>query len=385
VLRNYPSAIRYNCSMSMHSALGIAKNKNHKPAKSLLDLSLQELREWIRLRGYPEYRAVQVWQAIYRQLEVDPEKMTSLPKALREVLSAEFPFPNITPVRTFVADGGDTEKVLFQLEDGNAIESVLMEYMDGRATVCVSSQAGCAIGCTFCATGLGGFYRNLSAGEIVYQILYFSKKLRDKGKRLTNIVYMGMGEPLANLDAVWRSVENLHEPTGMNFSARRITISTAGLVHQIDRFPPTDLQVNLAISLHAPNDDLRTSIMPINRRWPISELIASAKRYVERTHRRITFEYVLIAGCNSSKEHARDLSNLLRGLLCHVNLIPLNRVPGSPFEPPSTEEVNTFRDILLSAGIPCTVRLERGADILAACGQLRMEHSLHDAAIPRHI
>ena len=346
-----------------------------KPAEGLLDLSLDELRTWFRERGEPEYRAMQVWKGIYRDLAEGPEGITTLPARLRERLRSELPMPELTPIRSWNADGGETLKALFRLHDGKAVESVLMQYEDGRSTVCVSSQAGCAMGCVFCATGLMGLGRNLSAGEIVGQILYFVRELHRRGKRLTNIVYMGMGEPLANPKAVWRSIENLHEPEGMNFSPRRITVSTVGLVPQIRKFAESPLPVNLAISLHAPDDELRGEMMPVNRRWPIAELIDAAREYTERTHRRISFEYALIAEKNSSIEHAQALGQLLRGMLCHVNLIPLNNVPGSPLKPPTPEEVRRFREELERAGIPCTVRLERGADILAACGQLSIEHA----------
>jgi 23S rRNA (adenine2503-C2)-methyltransferase len=341
----------------------------------LLDLTLEELRAWFGERGYPEYRAAQVWKALYKDLAAGPEEITTLPKPLRALLSSELPMPVLEPVRVWDADGGATSKALFRLYDGKAVESVLMRYEDGRATVCVSSQAGCAMACVFCATGLGGFDRNLSTGEILGQILHFARALKANGGKLTNLVYMGMGEPLANPRAVWRSIESLHEPRGMDFSPRRITVSTVGLVPQIARFADSELPVNLAISLHAPDDELRSRLMPVNDRWPISELLEAAREYTERSGRRISFEYALIADTNSSIEHARALGRLLHGMLCHVNLIPLNNVPGSPLKPPSPEQVRAFRDEVARAGIPCTVRLERGADILAACGQLRIEHA----------
>jgi 23S rRNA (adenine2503-C2)-methyltransferase len=345
-----------------------------KPAPGLLDLNLQELREWMLAHGEQPYRAVQVWKGLYGDLAASPDEISTLPPGLRLQLREELPMPHLEPVRAWDADGGETRKALFRLHDGMAVESVLMRYDDGRATVCVSSQAGCAMGCVFCATGLGGFDRNLTAGEIVGQALYFARELARDGRRLTNIVYMGMGEPLANPAAVWRSIENLHEPEGLNLSARRVTVSTVGLVPQIRKFATHPLPVNLAISLHAPNDELRGALMPVNHRWPIADLLAAAREYTEATHRRISFEYALIGGSNASKEHARELGRLLRGMLCHVNLIPLNRVPGSPLAPPTAEEVRRFRDEVERWGVPCTVRVERGGDILAACGQLRVAH-----------
>ena len=229
-----------------------------KPPASVLDLSLEELRAWLGERGHPGYRAAQAWKALYGELVADVGEISTLPAVLREEIRSELPMPTLTPVRVWDADGGATRKVLFGLFDGRAIETVLMRYEDGRATVCVSSQAGCAMGCVFCATGMGGFDRNLSAGEIVGQILYFARELKAEGRRLTNIVYMGMGEPLANPAAVWRSIENLHEPEGVNFSPRRITVSTVGLVPRIRELAEYPLPVNLAISLHTPYDEVRS-------------------------------------------------------------------------------------------------------------------------------
>ncbi|MDQ3855928.1 MAG: 23S rRNA (adenine(2503)-C(2))-methyltransferase RlmN [Chloroflexota bacterium] len=356
-------------------ALHMAGPRTPRPPVGLLDMDLGELETWLTAAGEPRYRARQVWRALYRDFTPDPALITTLPKPLRERLASDLPLPTLVPLREWLADNGATTKVLFQLHDGKAIESVLMEYEDGRATVCVSSQAGCAMGCVFCATGLGGFDRNLSTGEIIGQILYFCRLLAHRGKKLTNIVYMGMGEPLANPGAVWKSIHSLHSPEGMRFSPRRITVSTVGLVPQIRRFAEERLPVNLAVSLHAPDDELRSRLMPVNRRWPIAELLEAVRGYTELTGRRVSFEYALIAGQNSSPEHARALAERVSGLLCHVNLIPLNNVPGSPLMPPSPDEVRSFQSILRDAGVPCTVRLERGADILAACGQLRIEHA----------
>lgn len=346
-----------------------------KPTRSLLDLNLEELRAWCTEHGLPQYRAVQVWKALYKDLVASAQEITTLPKALRQMISDELPMPVLEPIRIWEADEGETRKALFRLYDGKAVESVLMQYEDGRSTVCVSSQAGCAMGCVFCATGLGGFDRNLSAGEILAQILYFARDLNSNGKKLTNVVYMGMGEPLANPRAVRRSIENLHEAQGMDFSPRRITVSTVGLVPQIRAFGEWRMPVNLAISLHSADDELRSSMMPVNDRWSISELIDAAREYTEASGRRISFEYALIADRNSSIEDARALGRLLSGMLCHVNLIPLNKVPGSPLNPPTPAEVRAFQHEVERAGISCTVRLERGADILAACGQLRIEHA----------
>lgn len=370
--RVFPGS-RYNFIMVLQIT-DKPKARTVKPPVSPLDLSLEELRAWFTERGFPAFRANQLWIALYRQFIDNLADATTFPDKLRRELAEQLPLPKLTPVRSTYADGGATHKLLFRLHDGREVETVLMEYEDGRSTVCVSSQAGCALGCVFCATGLGGFDRNLSTGEIVAQILYFARDLKERGRRLTNIVYMGMGEPLANPPAVWRSISNLHEPLGTNFSPRRITVSTVGIVPQIRKFPENGLPVNLAISLHSPYDELRSEMMPVNNRWNIEELLEAARDYTLRSGRRISFEYALIANRNSSVEYARALGNRLQGILCHVNLIPLNKVPGSPLQPPSREDVKRFQAELESAGVLCTVRVQRGADILAACGQLRAEH-----------
>jgi 23S rRNA (adenine2503-C2)-methyltransferase len=271
------------------------------------------------------------------------------------------------------------------LGDGNTLESVLMQYYD-RRTACISTQVGCGMGCTFCATGQGGLARNLSAGEIVAQVLYLAREVRQEeleraealGQRgeipehpVSNVVLMGMGEPLANYGATWQAIETLTNPRGYGLGARRITLSTVGLVPGIRRLAEEGLAINLAVSLHAPNDELRDQLVAINHRYPLPELLAAVRDYVERTRRRVTFEYSLIAGVNDAPHQARLLAGLLSGLLCHVNLIPLNATPGSDLRPSSREGTNAFRDELEGAGIATTVRMRRGIDIEAGCGQLR--------------
>jgi 23S rRNA (adenine2503-C2)-methyltransferase len=304
------------------------------------------------------------------------------------------------------------------MRDGNTIETVLMLYYD-RATVCVSSQVGCAMGCTFCATGQMGFTRNLSSGEILEQVIWFNRWLREhphnpmrnaefgmrnkgpakggsvhsqddsawhsaesasvtsgQGREITavtNIVFMGMGEPLVNYNNLWGAIRTLTSPEGLGMGARRLTVSTVGIAPQIRRFAREDLPVNLAVSLHAPNDELRSSTMPMNDRYPIAELVAACREYTETTHRRISFEYVLINGVNDSPELAHQLAGLLKGMLCHVNLIPLNPVPGTGMRATPRERVFAFQKIVEEAGISTTVRIERGVDIAAACGQLKVE------------
>jgi 23S rRNA (adenine2503-C2)-methyltransferase len=274
------------------------------------------------------------------------------------------------------ADAGETLKTLWALPGNAVVETVLMRYPD-RATVCVSSQAGCAMGCVFCATGKMGLLRNISTGEMVEQVLHFERNLRarrasgDRGvDHLTNLVFMGMGEPFANYDRWIAACERLHDPAGFNFGARNMTVSTVGLVPGIRRLASERLPINLAVSLHAPNDELRTSLMPINRRYPLAELLGAVKEYTEQTHRRVSFEYVLLQGQNDMPELAAELAELISGQLCHVNLIPWNPVPGTPLQRSHRRRVNAFQQVLLDHGIACTVRVERGVEIAAACGQL---------------
>jgi 23S rRNA (adenine2503-C2)-methyltransferase len=342
----------------------------------VLDLPLPSLREWLAQRGQPAFRARQLWRWLYVALADDFSAMTDLPAALRGQLSQEASCRALTRREEKVAPDGLTRKGLFELPDGERIEAVLMLYRQ-RATVCVSTQVGCAIGCPFCATGQGGFRRNLSSGEIVEQVLHFARLLREAGAdwtgvtAVTNVVFMGMGEPLANYEATWAAVERLHDPDGFGLGARRMTISTAGLVPGILRLSEEDLPVNLAISLHAASDDLRDRLVPVNRRFPLDALFHALQEYVQKTHRRVSFEYVLIAGVNDTREQARRLAARLKGFLGHVNLIPLNPIPDSEWHAPARPAVEAFREVLEKAHVPVSVRLERGTEIAAACGQLR--------------
>lgn len=345
-------------------------------ALNLYDLTLPELRDLMQRWGQPAFRAKQLWTQMYRHLAPSFDAMTDLPAALRERLSAEARLGVLTLEREQTADAGDTRKVLWRLPDGNVLESVLMLYPD-RATVCVSTQAGCAMGCTFCATGRMGLLRNITPGEIIEQVLHFARGLRrgtfdsaTKHDHLTNIVFMGMGEPFANYDRWWASVDRLHDPQGFNLGARNLTVSTVGLVPGIRRLAQESLPINLAISLHAPNDELRSSMMPVNRRYPISELMAATREYIDKTHRRVSFEYVLLQGQNDTVAHAEELADLVSGMLCHVNLIPWNPVPGAPLQRSHRKQIEAFQSVLLARGIACTVRVERGVAIAAACGQL---------------
>jgi 23S rRNA (adenine2503-C2)-methyltransferase len=303
--------------------------------------------------------------------------MTNVPAALRASLAADLPFPTLDCVREQTSDDGLTRKRLLRLHDGKLIESVLMLYdprsdSRGRATVCVSSQAGCAMGCGFCATGQAGFERNLTTGEIVAQVIGFARDQKAAGDRaITNVVFMGMGEPMANYDAVWRAVETLHDDAGFGLSARHITISTVGLTHNIRRLAGEALPVGLAVSLHAPDDALRRSMIATAHRYPLAEIVAACREYVERTGRRVTFEYCLIENVNDAPEQARALGALLKGMLCHVNLIPVNPTSDSGIRRPARSRTLAFQRELAAAGVACTVRVERGVEISAACGQLR--------------
>ena len=352
---------------------------------ALYDLTHAQMEDLLTGWGEPSFRADQLWRWLYVSLAGDFSAMGNLPMQLRDRLAAETDLQLLAPVAEQESLTGQTRKVLFRLHDGNVIESVLMEYED-RRTACISTQVGCAIGCQFCATGQGGLARNLSSGEIVAQVLYFARQIRQseiewantlgidadlEGHAVTNVVLMGMGEPLANYEATWQAIETLNDPDGFNLGARRITLSTVGLVPGIRRLADEGLPINLAVSLHAPHDELRDQLVPVNRRYPLGELLAAVRDYAEKTNRRVTFEYALISGVNDSVQNAQHLAALLYGLPCHVNLIPLNPTPGTDLKPSSREQVGAFQAALAGAGIPTTVRLRRGISIEAGCGQLR--------------
>jgi len=339
----------------------------------LTDLSYEQLVTWVTDLGERSFRARQLFEWIYRSLAVDFAAMTNLPNSFRQQLSHSALVQSLLPLDTVTSADGLTTKTLLRLRDGETIESVLMRY-EGRQTVCISSQVGCAIGCPFCATGQSGFKRNLSTGEIVEQVLYYARQLREQGQTITNVVLMGMGEPLVNYAATWRAIQILHDPRGFGLGARRFTISTAGLVPGIRRLAQEELTVGLAVSLHAANNTLRDQLVPINKRYPIAELIAACRDYIQRTGRRISFEYALIENVNDRPEQARELGHLLHGLLCHVNLIPLNPTAECAYRPSSRKRMLAFRRELNRMGIANTVRLARGIDIQAGCGQLRSRY-----------
>jgi 23S rRNA (adenine2503-C2)-methyltransferase len=316
------------------------------------------------LGDQPAYRARQVWDGLYRRA-LPPAEMTDLPRALREQLDAELPLA-LEPALVSEADDGDTVKWLWRLGDGALVETVLMHYAD-RSTVCVSSQAGCAMGCTFCATGQAGFERQLTTGEIVEQVVRAVQRARPR--RLSNVVFMGMGEPMANLDRVIPALHRIHDDVGI--SARHLTVSTVGVVPGIFRLAEAALPVNLAVSLHAANDELRSTMVPLNKRYPIEALMAACRGWFETTGRRVSFEWALIAGVNDRPVDVRQLADLARDVRAHVNLIPLNPTPGYATPGTPAAGVSRFRDGLVDLGVNATIRRNRGTGIDAACGQLR--------------
>ena len=348
------------------------------------------------LDDQPTYRAEQIHAWLVRGVD-DPAAMTDLPAVLRARLSELFP-PPPKILRHSTADGGLTHKVLLQCASGEAVESVLMLYpaegerRTGRATVCISTQAGCAMGCPFCATGQAGFRGQLTLGEVVRQVTVMQRLLATgvtgdatatsidlpagTPDHVTNVVFMGMGEPLANLDVTVEAVKWLHDPQGFHLSARSITVSTVGLVPGIRRLADLSLPLTLAVSLHAPNDELRDDLVPVNRQHPLEQLLAAARDYRDRTGRRLTFEYVLIDGINADPEHARQLAGLVRDLDAHVNLIPMNPTPAVPWKAPSGNAQHAFLRVLHDAGVAATIRRNRGTEIDAACGQLYADYAM---------
>ncbi len=362
----------------------------------LFDLTLHHLADLLKGWKQPSFRAKQIWDWAYIKLAGSFDEMSDLPKALRDKLKQEIAFTHLTPHTDLLSSDGRTRKILFDLHDKTQVETVLMGY-EKRRTACISTQAGCGLGCTFCATGQAGLQRNISAGEIVEQVLFFDRALRKKtplsfgdlpdcvsqaggaGVRLTNLVFMGMGEPFANYKEVMKAVDILTDPKGYNFGARRITISTVGLVPMIEKFAEENSQVNLAVSLHAATNELRESMLPINKKYPLEVLILACRDYTEKTHRRISFEWALINNVNDTSEQAKALVKLIKGMsrrdglrsLCHVNFIPLNPTLGYKGQESQRENIRKFREILTKNGIPNTLRIRRGIDIHAGCGQLR--------------
>ncbi len=335
----------------------------------IYDVDLEQLTQIVKSWGEPAYRAKQIWQGLYQQFWNTAEQFTTLPQSIRSKIDNEFEFVHLVPQQVLHSSDGETKKTLFILPDQKAIEAVLMWY-DRRRTLCISTQAGCAMGCVFCATGQMGFKRNLSSGEIVEQVLYYARMLKEEGEQVTNIVLMGMGEPFHNYEATMAAIDRLNHPDGMNLGARRFTISTVGLIPMIQRFAQEKRQVNLAISLHGSNNELRSSMMPVNKKYPIEDLIQACRDYVAITNRRITFEWALIENVNDTVPVAQELAQHLKGLLCHVNLIPLNPTTQYSGKGSTRQRAEAFKAELEKQGIPCTIRMRRGIDIQAGCGQL---------------
>ena len=331
-----------------------------------LDLTAAELEKWCRENSYPAFRAKQIFKWLSSGV-IDLSEMTNLPKDIKAKLDEDFIFSGISIFDRFVSKIDGTVKYVFKLYDGNIIETVVMRYKTGLS-VCISSQAGCKMGCAFCASAKAGFGRSLTAGELLSQVLLSQK---DMGEEIKHVVIMGIGEPFDNYDNLIKFLKLINDSEGKNLGARHITVSTCGLIPKIKEFADLKLQVNLAISLHAPSDELRRTMMPIANRYSMKELMDAVDYYLAKTNRRITFEYSLFKGINDSDECARALAGLLKGKLCHVNLIAANEFEGSDYHRPSPKSVNAFKDKLISLGINATLRREMGTDIMAACGQLR--------------
>jgi len=342
------------------------------PKIDLKDLSPQELKEFITSFGKERYRSIQMLRWLYGEGVRSLDEMTNLSKKFRQELKQVCTISSLRPLRVEEAMDG-TKKFLFQLEDGNLIESVLISDKS-RLTLCVSTQVGCAFGCRFCLTGKKGWKRNLMVSEIVNQILAARETLKD-GSSITNIVLMGMGEPLANYDNTLKAIELMVHPEAFKFSSRRVTLSTVGLLPELERLSKEKISFRLAISLNASNEETRTFLMPVSHRYPLKKLLEVCRHFPLRPRTRITFEYVLVEGINDRSQDAKRLLKLLGGIPSKINLIPLNEAPGIPFKRPSDRKVREFQDILLKGGFTAIVRASKGADIYAACGQLHAENS----------
>lgn len=337
------------------------------------DFTLENWKEWLQEKNQPAFRAKQVMNWLYEKRVTSFEEMTNLPKELRNVLADSFQLQPMKIITQQTSQDG-TVKILFGLHDDHAIETVIMRH-DYGVSVCVTTQVGCRIGCTFCASTLGGLKRNLSAGEIVAQVLMAQQILDKTDERVRSVVIMGSGEPFENYDPTIQFVRIINSPDGLHIGQRHITVSTSGVVPNIYRFADEGWQVGLAISLHAPNQDLRSKLMPINRRFPLTDLLEACWYYIEKTGRRLTFEYALIGGKNDQVEQAHELGKLLQGMNCLVNLIPVNYVPERDYERTPRNQIFEFEKVLKSYRINTTIRREQGHDIDAACGQLRAKHN----------
>ncbi|NHM29745.1 23S rRNA (adenine(2503)-C(2))-methyltransferase RlmN [Neobacillus terrae] len=341
--------------------------ENKKP--SIYSLELHDLKEWLTANGEKAFRAEQIFDWLYKKRITDFEDMSNLGKSLRDKLTAHFQITTLnTVIRQQSADG--TIKFLFELHDGYSIETVLMRHDYGNS-VCVTTQVGCRIGCTFCASTLGGLKRHLEAGEIVAQVVKVQQALDETNERVSSVVIMGIGEPFDNYDNMLSFLKIINDDKALNIGARHITVSTSGIVPKIYKFADENTQINFAISLHAPNTEIRSRLMPINRAYKLDDLMKAVRYYIDKTGRRISFEYGLFGGVNDQAEHAEELADLLKGIKCHVNLIPVNYVPERDYVRTPREQIFAFEKTLKNRGINVTIRREHGSDIDAACGQLR--------------
>ncbi|MDG0871306.1 23S rRNA (adenine(2503)-C(2))-methyltransferase RlmN [Paenibacillus thiaminolyticus] len=340
----------------------------------IYDYTFEQLQQWLKEQGEPAFRAGQIFNWLYVKRVTSFEEMTNLSKGLRGKLDESFEFVNLKVITNLKSEDG-TVKFLFGLHDDHAIETVIMRHSYGNS-ICVTTQVGCRVGCTFCASTLGGLKRNLTAGEIVAQVVTAQKMLDETNERISSIVIMGTGEPFENYDATMAFLRTMIHERGLNIGQRHITVSTSGIVPSIYRFTDENTQINLAISIHAPNDALRSKLMPVNRRYPFIEVMEALKHYQVKTGRRITFEYALIGGVNDKVEHAEELADVLKRMemLAHVNLIPVNYVPERNYIRTPRNDIFKFHRTLLDRGINSTIRREQGHDIAAACGQLRAKH-----------
>lgn len=340
----------------------------------IYDYTMEELQEWAVSQGEPAFRGSQIFDWLYVKRVDSFEQMSNLSKALRQKLDDSFSFVLLKEIAKYESSDG-TVKFLFGLHDDHGIETVVMKHNYGNS-ICVTTQVGCRVGCTFCASTLGGLKRNLTAGEIVAQVVQAQRILDERGERVSSIVIMGTGEPFENYDATMNFLRIMIHEKGLNIGQRHITVSTSGIVPSIYKFADEGTQINLAISIHAPNDALRSKLMPVNRRYPFSDVIESLNYYIAKTGRRITFEYALINGVNDRPEHAKELADVIKGMSMssHVNLIPVNHVPERKYVRTSRNDIFNFQRVLTDAGINVTIRREQGHDIAAACGQLRAKH-----------
>lgn len=341
---------------------------------NFLSLSEEELKKRLEALHQPSYRTAQILQWIFQKKASSWDEMTDLPKSLREQLTALFSLETLKLQRTLDSDDADTTKYLWKLPDDKLVESVLIRAPD-RRTVCVSSQVGCPARCAFCASGKKGWIRNLTTAEIVEQVVQIDRQLHKIGERVCHIVFMGMGEPFENYEAVTAAIKTLSDPQGLHISQRKITVSTVGIVQQIRRFADEGYKVPLVLSLHAPTQELRQKIIPYARKNPLPDLLMAMLYYHEKSGRDITYEYTLMAGLNDSLDHARQLAALIKGHPCTVNLIPYNPVEGLILKRPAKEDIEAFRQVLEDARIPATWRYTKGKDIAAACGQLALQQS----------